>query len=182
MENILVLVDCQKDFMDRTGALYVSGAEGIKENIVGLVNSQKWDKIIITKDTHTAEEYEKSEEHLKFKFPLHCEIGTKGHDLFDELRKTLNSLDLKNETIIIVEKPVFDVWAVDKFQTFVKSQLNSDDKLTICGVATNYCVYFAVNGFIKNGFNNITVPRMCVKAIQDDTESIVSEQFEKWGV
>ena len=180
MKKVLVLVDCQKDFMDKDGALYVEGAEEIKMNIVELVRSQQWDKILITKDTHVSDIYKESDECLKFGFPLHCEIDTKGHDLFDTLESTL--ANIKDIDIHVFNKDKFDIWSSDEFNSYVDEVLDVKDQLTICGVATNYCVYYNVRGFINKGFKNIIIPKNCVKAIHDETESQVTQNFKDWNI
>ena len=161
--KVLILVDCQKDFMDKDGALYVPGAENIKEDIVE-ISRGLYDKVVVTYDTHTVESYEETIESEMF--PIHCVKGTDGHKLFKELK---NSLKYKKYAFHF-EKNKFDIWtSCPEYLEWVKDNLNTDDEFTIVGVATNYCVYDHIKGLLKRGFKNITLASNGTKAIDDQT-------------
>lgn len=181
MAKILVLVDCQKDFINKTGLLSVPDAEDIKANIVSLAKDESFDTILVTKDTHEAQEYKSSGECMMF--PLHCELGTDGHNLFDELDEALKTPSIKSKTHIF-QKKVFNVWEhkTSGFENFVKKNLNKDDKLVIVGVAMNYCVKYNVSGFWHRGYKDIHVPANCTKEIPDDSYKTTLELFKTWGI
>lgn len=162
--RILYLVDCQKDFMDKDGALYVPGAEEIKENIVKLLDEQ-WDIIIYSLDTHY-ENYKNTEEGKMF--PEHCIVGTEGHELFDELKEALKK---KKNIIPVIElrKNVFDVWTHKENKRLLKKLINDEDKVVFAGVATNYCVFYAMKGMHDNINCKIDLRMDCTKPIKDDS-------------
>jgi len=176
MKKVLVLVDCQKDFMNANGKLYVPDAENIKKNILRLVNDNNFDQIIVTKDTHDKETYASTEE-AKI-FPPHCLLCTSGHGLFDELAIALKT----KGSVMRITKGYFDIWKESAFHDYVHAEMTTDDELTIVGVATNYCVFYNVAGFIKQGFKNISVPSNCVKEIPDDTFQKTLNTFKQWGI
>lgn len=178
MKKVLILVDCQKDFMNEGGALYVPDAGSIKQNILRLVADKSFDTIVVSKDTHEEASYHKTDEAKMF--PSHCVLMTSGHSLFDELQHALD--DLKSIKQKIFQKGTFDIWNEQSFHKFVDESLSTDDELTIVGVATNYCVRFNVAGFVSKGFANISVPSNCTKEIPDDTFGPTIDEFEKWGI
>jgi nicotinamidase/pyrazinamidase len=86
-------VDTQHDFMDKKGALYVPGAEDIKENIAKLSN-YAWENsipIIASVDKHFGtEEYKHREGEMKKwggPFPDHCMAGTKGQEKIEQTKR-----------------------------------------------------------------------------------------------
>lgn len=178
MKKILILVDCQKDFMNKGGALYVPDAGSIKQNILRLVADKSYDTIIATMDTHEEALYHKTDE-AKI-FPSHCMLKTSGHGLFDELQQALDNL--KQIKLKVFQKGTFDIWNEQSFHEYVDESLSTDDELTIVGVATNYCVRFNVAGFVSKGFKNISVPSNCIKEIPDDTFNATIKEFETWGI
>lgn len=154
--EILYLVDCQKDFMDKNGALYVPNAEKIKKRIVDLTKAKKWDTILVSLDTHT-EDYKNTEEAKSF--PPHCIVGTRGYDLFNELSEALiDVMREENSPITIINKSTYDVWEFFKesesaltMESLVDSIIgdNEDVNIVFAGVATDYCVKAAMEGFAK---------------------------------
>lgn len=163
MNNFVVVVDTQYDFMMPDGILYVYGAE---ETIVPItkylasLNPEETTGVLFTYDTHIRKDYEISPESKMF--PLHCELGTKGH-------KNVINPDILNIDIDFYEfkKPVFNMWAEEasKEQLWlggvIPTTRNVHDFFTedvaveiidVLGVALNFCVKQAVNGFLDRGF------------------------------
>lgn len=160
MKNFVVVVDTQYDFMLPDGILYVKGAE---ETIIPItqylasLTPEETEGVMFTFDTHIREEYEGSPESQMF--PLHCELGTKGH------RNVINE-NIVNEFINVVtlEKPVFDMWNDKAYidQGYVQDDVsdffhnlknNSEIEIVdVIGVALNFCVKQAVDGFLERGF------------------------------
>jgi len=176
--KILVIVDCQQDFIEPTGALYVPGAETIKDALVATVKKDCFDWIITTHDTHDPEDYATREESKMF--PPHCIRGTNGCYLIDELEHAFQAIDSFEERFT---KPVFDIWAENvDFEKFVKNTILKDDKIYVCGVATNYCVYWNIKGFVERGYKNITLITKASKGIMDDTYETRLQELKDLGV
>ena len=84
MSRVLVVVDYQNDFVD--GSLGFNQSESIAGNIYSLVarSVKNGDLVVFTKDTHY-EDYLNTREG-RFLPVEHCIKGTKGHQLFGELK------------------------------------------------------------------------------------------------
>ena len=120
MKNLFFFdIDTQKDFMLKTGALYVPGAERIIPKLRRLFDFAAGNEIsvISTMDTHTADDSEFAE------FPAHCVKGTDGwrklddtltlHPLIFTTTPTDRNLPdcVRKNRQIIVEKSTFDVFS-----------------------------------------------------------------------
>jgi len=95
MKTIIVLVDCQNDFMNKNGALYVPGAEDIKPNIACLAKMAEEKRIptIITCDWHKEGDSELSETpDFKTTFPKHCVAGSQGAQAISEVSNSFMSI------------------------------------------------------------------------------------------
>lgn len=162
MKNFVVVVDTQYDFMMPNGILYVKGAEETITPMIQYLSSLKPETtagVLFTFDTHTKEEYEGSPESEMF--PLHCEFGTNGHD--NVLNQNLVHNEIEKFTL---QKPVFDMWASDDLvfgdidtwsdvEEMFGEGFIEDTQATIIdiiGVALNFCVKQAVDGFLERGF------------------------------
>jgi len=178
----LVLIDCQNDFIDPNGALYIPGAERIKDALVKTVKQQDryFDWIILTQDWHSKEDYARRDESKMF--PEHCIKGTWGAQIIDEIE-----FALQDPSIDAVElrftKPVFDIWAESlDFVDTIKREIRPQDTIYVCGVATNYCVYQAIKGFIAAGFKNVVMLTDAVKEIPDETYEPRMAELKELGV
>ena len=81
---IFFAVDCQKDFIEKKGALYIEGAETIKPNLKKLTEFAKKNNIFVvnTADYHFPGDKELSDKpDLVNTFPPHCMFDSKGHIL-----------------------------------------------------------------------------------------------------
>lgn len=161
MKNFVVVVDTQYDFMIPDGILYVKGAE---ETIVPMahflssLSEETTAGVLFTFDTHIKEDYEGSPEAAMF--PLHCELGTSGH------ANVLNPKFINREIeLFSLRKPVFDMWASDEIvertgfdysfydiEEFFTEEFSEVEIVDIIGVALNFCVKQAVDGFLERGF------------------------------
>ena len=133
MSKVLVVVDYQHDFVD--GSLGFNQSESIAGNIYSLVvNSlKKGDLVVFTKDTH-GPEYLNTREG-RFLPVEHCIKGTKGHQLYGELKVFEENL---NPNVIILEKGDF---GCDKLCEAIEDAFNgAPDEIEFCGVVTNICV------------------------------------------
>lgn len=163
MKNFVVVVDTQYDFMMPDGILYVKGAEETITPIIQYLASLDPDTttgVLFTFDTHTKGTYEGSPESEMF--PIHCELGTKGH------RNVINP-HLVNFEFYEMQKSVFNMWADEadhehlwlyggqptkqNVKEFFNGPIIKDvEIIDIIGVALNFCVKQAVDGFIERGF------------------------------
>lgn len=126
MQNILVVVDMQNDFV--TGALASAGAEeivsGIREKVLSFEG-----KVIYTRDTHT-DDYMNTEEGRNLPVP-HCIKGTWGWEIIDDLR------DIRE--CMVIDKPTFGSTVLGE----VLRSLDGKEKIgsvTLLGLCTDICV------------------------------------------
>jgi nicotinamidase/pyrazinamidase len=205
MKTIYWNVDTTFDFMrndkDHKGGLYVSGAERIEGNLESLTQNaaRKNITVVNTCDWHTAstKEFSDNPDFVKT-FPPHCLMGTKGaeyipatmpnnpyvvdwkdHELDDEL--------VEESRNIVIRKDAFDVFDTKEGNKFTKDIVDiiNPDRVIVYGVATNYCVKFAVDGLLASKDRlkkNIDVYLVtdAVKEIPNETlESIMSGYKDK---
>lgn len=79
MQNLLIVIDMQNDFID--GTLGTKEAQGIVNKVVDKINARKsegWE-ILYTRDTHTSD-YLSTSEGQRLPVP-HCIQGTHGHEI-----------------------------------------------------------------------------------------------------
>jgi len=172
-KRFLVVVDTQYDFMMPDGRLYVNGAEALIAPMIqhlAKVNVEEYEGVVLTFDTHEIEEYERSEEGKQFNF--HCGAGTTGWS--NVLNLDLLPADLP---VFYLEKGIFDMWGESDlrmhtagYKTIVERdeffrKLSRDIIIEVIGVAADFCVKYAVDGFARKGFQ--------VEVIRDLTKGIV---------
>lgn len=127
MNNYLIVVDMQKDFVD--------GALGTKE-AVAIVPAVKekienWDgPVIYTRDTHQ-ENYMETQEGKYLPVP-HCIEGTEGWEIIPELRELAEGCD-------VYDKPTFGSTklASDMLRKYLMGEVES---ITLIGLCTDICV------------------------------------------
>ena len=126
MQNILVVVDMQKDFID--GALGTKEAVAIVPNVVKKV-AEFDGRVIFTRDTHT-EDYMNTQEGRKLPVP-HCIKDTHGWQITDGIAIP--------DGAEIIDKPTFGSVALAKMLTDLdKSEPISSVELV--GLCTDICV------------------------------------------
>ena len=128
MENVLIIVDMQKDFVD--GALGTAEAQAIVPTVKEKIENFKGG-IIFTKDTHT-ENYLDTQEGRNLPVP-HCIKGTLGHEIIKELQP------YTKKALAIFEKETF---GSRKLASFLK-ELHKEkeiESIELIGLCTDICV------------------------------------------
>ena len=157
-KKILIVIDVQNDFI--TGALRNEAAIKKLPNIVKLIETEKFDKVYVTMDTH-------DKNYLNYtleghKLPVeHCINGTLGWHMPEEVRKTKAIQNAE-----IYEKPTF---GSVNMASHIYSILSNDFahmgeyEFTIVGFCTDICVVsnaLLLRAYLPN--NKITVVEDCV--------------------
>ncbi len=188
---IFFAVDCQKDFIEPTGALYVKGAENIKPNLKKLTEFAKENNIMVvnTCDSHLEFDEELSNTpDFKTTFPPHCMVGSEGRVFIDETRPEAYSFSLifniecyeplidLNKKDVVIYKDKFDVFTGNPYTNKFLDLINPDI-VVVYGVAGDYCVDYAVKGLINKGYEVFIV----IDAIKAIKENPIKE-WEKLGV
>ena len=174
MGLVFVDVDTQNDFMNKDGALYVPGAEDIKNNI-GILMDYAIDRKITVLKTH---DYH-TDEFVEFvdnggPFPPHCVKHSSGVDCISET-------DEYEDYIHLFEKNSYDVFDEEdgnpKFSQFILE--HSVTKAVVYGVATDYCVKAAVLGLRRHGVEVLVVAEAIKGVSKDTTDEALREMREK---
>ena len=125
MQDILIVVDMQKDFID--GALGTKEAVAIVPNVLEKIKAFNG-KIIYTRDTHK-DDYMQTQEGAKLPVP-HCIEGSEGWQIRDELLI---------EGALVLDKPTFGSTELGKLLL----EMNREEEIaSIClvGLCTDICV------------------------------------------
>lgn len=125
MQNILIVVDMQNDFID--GALGTPEAQSIVPAVKELIKSHTG-RVIFTKDTHSPDYLSTSEgKNLPVE---HCIKGTYGWEIADSLKEYANE---------VIEKPTFG--SMDLAEQLKKeNEKDPIGKITLVGLCTDICV------------------------------------------
>jgi nicotinamidase/pyrazinamidase len=153
----LLIVDFQNDFTPG-GALAVPDGDAIAARVRELIDSGRFDLVVATRDWHPAE-------HGSFAaqggpWPPHCVAGTPGAELHDAVPR--DRLD------VIVDKGTDP--ATEGYSGFEGTGLEAllrergIDRVTIVGLATDYCVRATALDALREGFA-VTVDRAGVRGI-----------------
>ena len=128
MRKLLVVVDCQKDFID--GALGFEGADKIIPGIITRIGEYKasGDEVVYTLDTHT-EDYMNTQEGRNLPVP-HCIKDSEGFALDSVLAPHL-------EGCRAFEKPTFG--SLD-LGNYINENASKYDVIEVCGLVSNICV------------------------------------------
>ncbi|PLV59200.1 cysteine hydrolase family protein [Thermotoga sp. KOL6] len=130
----LLVIDIQRDFVDKEGSLYFDGAEKVIEPVLKLVEEFKEHKlpIITTQDWHSLDDPEFNI------WPKHCIENTNGARLTERLEKALEGYDLH----FPVKKNRYSAFYNTNLEEIIKK--NNIDEVFVCGVVTHICVLFTV--------------------------------------
>lgn len=130
MNQILIVVDYQNDFVD--GTLGFDKAKSLETGIAKQVETvlAKGGRVFFTLDTH-GENYLHTREGKNLPV-LHCIKNTPGHTLYGRLRDFIGT-----DNVFLVEKSCF---GSDMLASRVKETAGAPDLIQLCGVVTNMCV------------------------------------------
>ncbi|RLT25989.1 MAG: isochorismatase family protein [Chloroflexi bacterium] len=156
----LLIVDLQHDFGDPAGSLYVQGAAGVLDAVLALIHRARaaGDLVAWSQDWHPSET-----PHFVTQggvWPVHCVAGTPGAELLPAaegarqpddilIRKGVAGED--GYSAFSVRDPrTGEVRATGLAETLKARGVNS---LTICGLATDWCVKASALDALAAGFS-----------------------------
>jgi nicotinamidase/pyrazinamidase len=167
---VLLVIDVQKDFCPG-GALAVNGGD----RIIPLINKimEKFERVVATQDWHPVEHTSFAVNHKGKKvldtvevhgitqvlWPEHCVQGTEGADFHPDLEKRYFNLILRKGM-----NP-----ELDSYSAFFENDKTTSTGLEyylkglglshvyICGLATDYCVYYSAMDALKLGFQTLLI-------------------------
>jgi nicotinamidase/pyrazinamidase len=146
MPEGLVIVDFQNDFTPG-GALGVDGGDRIAERVNQLAADDRFDLVVATRDWHPPD-------HGSFTakggvWPVHCVQGTPGAELFA-------GLDQANVDVVMDKGQPVDTDGYSAFDGTPLEELLRErgiDRITVVGLATDYCVKNTVLDARSLGFD-----------------------------
>ena len=130
MENVLVVVDMQNDFVD--GVLGSPEAIRILPAVIEKVKHHEG-MLVYTRDTHEAD-YLETREGRYLPVP-HCIKGTKGWEIKDEIWAASEG----KTDVVVIDKPTFGSTDLTK-ALIAWHQQKPIDSVTLIGVCTDICV------------------------------------------
>ncbi len=176
-------IDTQRDFLEPTGALYISGSAGILSNLRRLTAFARrlGIRIIATSCAHHPDDPE-----LKI-FPPHCMAGTSGQERVAETAAP-DSVVLDVDELLTGAPPShLTLWKRD---LDIFSRSDADELITrydrnrpafvVYGVATDYCVAKAVEGLLRRHYR-VWIVTDAIRAIDPTTEANILTDFARKG-
>ena len=197
--TILWNVDTQYDFMrddaSHKGKLPVQGAREIEPNLERLTELARKNgiKVINPADWHTPEskEFSATPDYITT-FPPHCMEGTKGAQYvpatapknpycIDWRERTLDKKAAIAHREIVLRKDAFDVFTGNP-HTGKLLDLLRPMQVVVYGVATNYCVDYAVQGLLERGIEVYVVADAIKEIPNCDIAEFIEARWRGKGV
>jgi nicotinamidase/pyrazinamidase len=173
MPEALIIVDFQNDFTPG-GALAVSGGDEIAQRVNELAADGRFDLVVATRDWHPADHGSFADQGGPW--PVHCVQGTEGAELHP-------ALDREKVQVIVDKGQDPETEGYSGFEATDLDQLLRDrgiDKVTIVGLATDYCVKNTALDALRGGFE-VTVDSQGVRGVEvnkGDSERALEEMRE----
>ena len=167
MQNILVVVDMQNDFID--GALGTKEAVAIVPAVEEKIKNFEG-RVIFTRDTHE-ENYMDTQEGKNLPVP-HCINGTDGWKLDANVQKAVDKKEYK-----AIEKPTF---GSTELPEYIKANYNPEEiEIELIGLCTDICVVSNAL-LIKADFPNvdITVDASCCAGVSPESHKAALETMK----
>ena len=159
MADVLIVVDCQYDFID--GSLACENAENAVNNIIEYINNNNNLKVCYSADGHKITHHSFTANNHGGTWPVHCVAGTHGAEIHkDFYNKILNPENRPDEHKNIYFKACED--EIDEYSAFNAKNYNNKilheeidaerDNIIIYGIASEFCVRESVLAFFNNNF------------------------------
>lgn len=160
-KRILVLIDCQKDFID--GSLANPEAQKKVDNIIKKIDEFDGDAIIYTLDSHDKDYLETKEG--KALPVVHCVEGSDGWNLNEGISDAIDRAIKREMTVDAIYKPTFGTFDLP---VRIKELVGDDEfDVEIVGFCTDICVIS--NALILKAaayaIANITVDASCCAGV-----------------
>jgi len=164
----LIIVDVQNDFAKPGGALYFPGAERVISPILELVKEFRENRlpIIYTRDWHEDNDYEFGI------WGVHCLHDTKGSEIVDELKETLNGYERAFE----VKKSRYSAFYGTNLEFLLKEL--GITKVHVVGLVTHICVLFTVEE-LRNREIETIVHSNCVDSFDKEMHKFALREMEE---
>jgi nicotinamidase/pyrazinamidase len=171
LPEALLIVDFQGDFTPPDGALAVTEGDRIAERLNELARADRFALVVATRDWHPRDHGSFAEQGGPW--PPHCVQGTPGAELHPALER--DSVD------VVVDKGQDP--GTEGYSGFEGTKLaallreNRIDRVTVVGLATDYCVKNTALDALREGFA-VTVDTTAVRGVDvrpGDSERALDE-------
>ncbi|MEN6518943.1 MAG: hypothetical protein ABFC38_12325 [Methanospirillum sp.] len=202
--RILEIGDMQNCFTREDGNLYVEGSREIvapTNEFLERIGPGAFDLTLIVQDTHFPEAYRDSEESETF--PIHCEYGTRDWELSVVVPPMPNTRYLLKDTYTMWSEDVRRTVRIDDpgrraaygmlFQVVDDPRAPTertprddflravglggggiDVEVTMLGVASDYCVRYAMEGWLARGAR-VTILHDLTRGIEKEMREVLAE-------
>jgi len=170
MAEALLIIDYQNDFIPG-GALAVAGGDEIADRINELARDPRFDLVVATRDWHPANHNSFAEQGGPW--PVHCVQGSHGAELSP-------ALDAERVDAIVDAGQKPDLEGYSGFEeTNLRDLLQERgiDKVTVVGLATDYCVKHTALDALREGLQ-VEVDSSAVRGVEvqpGDSERALDE-------
>ena len=173
MPEALVIVDFQNDFTPG-GALAVPDGDAIAPRLNELAASDRFDLVVATRDWHPAE-------HSSFAaqggpWPPHCVAGTEGAELSPGLDTALVDVVVDKGTDAATEG--YSGFDGTDLATLLRDR--GIDRITVAGLATDYCVRATALDALRAGFA-VTVDAVASRGIDSEGSAEALDEVRAAG-
>ena len=146
MAEALVIVDFQNDFTPPDGALAVPGGDEIAPHVNELAADPRFELVVATRDWHPPRHGSFAEQGGPW--PPHCVQGTEGAELHPALdRGPIDEVVDKGQD---VNADGYSGFEGTRLERLLRER--GVDRITIVGLATDYCVRNTALDALRNGF------------------------------
>ena len=169
MTEALIVVDFQNDFTPPHGALAVPEGDRIADRLNELAADKRFDLVVATRDWHPPDHGSFAEQGGPW--PVHCVQGTEGAELHPALDRA--------RVDAVIDKGQDP--ATEGYSGFEGTDLatllrqRGIDRVTVVGLATDYCVKNTALDALKEGFEVVVDTSAARGVDRDDSARAVNE-------
>ena len=172
MGEALLIIDFQNDFTPG-GALAVEGGDEIAGRINELAASGRFDLVVATRDWHPANHWSFAEQGGPW--PVHCVQGSPGADFHPALNR--DPIDRVFDTGATPELEGYSAFEATDLADYLRE--NGITKVTVVGLATDYCVKHSALDALREGFE-VEIDTEAMRAVNvnpDDGDKAIDEML-----
>ena len=177
----LIVVDVQRDFCEG-GSLAVAGGAAVAGQIDALLHGDHaYAEVVATRDHHIdpGPHFSDHPDYVD-SWPRHCEVGTPGVELHDDLTFTgFGAVFDKGEYAAAYSG--FEGLSADGSQLADWLRARGVESVEVCGIATDHCVRATALDAVRAGFATTVLLDLTV-AVAPDRLDATLEQFAAAGV
>ena len=179
-DTALVIVDMLYDFID--GSMACEGADAAVSETLAFIRSHPELPLLFVRDHHPAR-------HCSFveqggPWPPHCVQGTRGAEIHEDLAPYAS-----DEGLVFYkgEDPALEQYSGFEGKNEVGQTLGEVlrlleiEKVLVCGIATEFCVYNTAKDILQDGFQ-VSVLSNCLAWVDREGHFKALEQMKQEGI